>query len=53
MGTKMNIKIIWNQMLSEEIENQIQLGKWVKIKIKIKTLVKRMKTPFEIKIKWK
>jgi len=32
MRTKFDIKIIWNQMLSGEIENKIQLGKMIKNK---------------------
>jgi len=27
METKFDIKIIWNQMLEDEIENKFQLGK--------------------------
>jgi hypothetical protein len=27
MGIKFDIKIIWNQMLEDEIEDKIQLGK--------------------------
>jgi len=30
METKFNIKIIWNQMLIDEIKNKIQLEKWLK-----------------------
>ena len=46
-GTKFVVKIIWNQMLRDEIENKIQLQKLYK-----KITIKRMKIKFNIKIKW-
>jgi len=48
MRIKFDIKIIWNQMLKDEIENKIQIRKM----IKRKTTIKIIKTKFDIKNKW-
>jgi len=45
MMTKLDIKIIWNQMLRD---HKIQLG----IEKKKQTIIKRMRIKFDIKIKW-
>jgi hypothetical protein len=44
--TKLDIKIIWNQMLRD---HKIQLGIEKKNK---QTIIKRMRIKFDIKIKW-
>jgi len=46
IGTKFNKKLIWNQMLRDEIENKIQLEKEKK-----QTTIKKITIKFDIKIK--